>query len=85
MDKDVAAKAGANELLHRMAIEEACAAGHRFFHLGESAPDSSLARNKRAFGAEEWYSTSYNFERLPVTAVDRFLRRQVKRMIGFRD
>jgi hypothetical protein len=53
--------------------------------LGESAPSSTLARNKRGFGANEAYFTNYRFERIPLTAADRFLRRQVKRVIGFRD
>jgi GNAT acetyltransferase-like protein len=85
MDKEAVTGTGANELLHRLAIEEACQSGHRFFHLGESAPSSALARNKRGFGAEEAHYTGYRFERLPLTAADRFLRRQVKRVIGFRD
>ena len=85
MDKHVAAGSGANELLHRLAIEEACESGRRFFHMGESAPSSPLARNKRAFGAEEEHCTGYRFERLPLTAADQFLRRQVKRAIRFRD
>jgi hypothetical protein len=85
MDREAAKGTGANELLHRLAIEEACQSGHRFFHLGESAPSSALARNKRGFGAKEAHYTGYRFERLPLTAADRFLRRQVKRVIGFRD
>jgi hypothetical protein len=85
MDKEVAAGTGANELLHRLAIEEACESDRRFFHMGESAPSSPLARNKRAFGAEEEHCTGYRFERLPLTAADQFLRRQVKRAIRFRD
>jgi CelD/BcsL family acetyltransferase involved in cellulose biosynthesis len=85
MDKEAARGSGASELLHSLAIEEACAAGHRFFHLGESAPSSLLARNKRGFGGEEIHYTGYRFERLPMTAADRFLRRQVKRVLRFRD
>jgi hypothetical protein len=85
MDKRVAARSGANELLHRLAIEEACDAGRRFFHLGESAPGSPLAHHKRGLGAEEEHYTGYRFERLPLTAIDRFVRRQVKRVIGFRE
>jgi hypothetical protein len=85
MDKEAAKGTGANELLHRLAIEEACESGHRFFHLGESAPSSALARHKRGLGATEAYFTGYRFERLPLTAADQFLRRQVKKVIGFRD
>jgi Acetyltransferase (GNAT) domain len=85
MDKTAAKGTGANELLHRLAIEEACEAGHRFFHLGDSAPASGLARNKRGFGAQETDYTAYHFERGPLIAADRFVRREVKRVIGFRD
>jgi hypothetical protein len=85
MDKEAIKGTGASELVHRLAIEEACELGHRFFHLGDSAPSSDLARNKRGFGGQEAYYTGYRFERLPITAADRFLRRQVKKVIRFRD
>jgi hypothetical protein len=85
IDKEAGRGTGATELLHQLAIEEACESGHRAYHLGDSAPSSSLARNKRGFGATEATYFGYRFERLPVTAVDRFVRRQAKRVIGFRD
>jgi hypothetical protein len=85
MDKEVAARTGANELLHRLAIEDACRSGRRFYHMGESAPNSSLARFKRGFGAEEAHYAGYRFERLPLTAADNFVRRQLKRALRFRD
>jgi hypothetical protein len=75
MDKDVEAGTRANDLLHRLVIEDACRAGRRLYHMGESAPGSSLARFKRGFGAEEHHYTGYRFERLPLTATERFLRR----------
>lgn len=85
IDKEAARGTGAQELLHQLAIEEACAAGHRMFHLGDSGPSSPLAHNKRKFGARESYYEAYRFERLPLTAADTFVRRRVKRAIGFRD
>ena len=85
IDKEAGRGTGATELLHQLAIEEACEKGHRFYHLGDSAPSSQLARNKRGFGATDATYYGYRFERLPVTAVDRFVRRQAKRVIGFRD
>ncbi len=85
IDKTAARGTGASELLHKMAFEEACRRGVRFFHLGDSAPGSPLARNKRGFGATELSYVGYRFERLPVTAADQFLRRQAKRAIRFRD
>ncbi len=85
IDKPAARGTGASELLHQMAFEDACAHGARFFHLGDSAPGSPLARNKRGFGAEETQYEGYRLERIPITAVDRRLRRGVKRVIRFRD
>lgn len=85
MDKDLAAGTGANELLHRLAVEHACEAGRRYYNMGDSAPGSSLARFKRTFGAEDWLYSSYRFERLPISTAEAVLRRQVKRVVGFRD
>jgi hypothetical protein len=85
MDKDLVAGTGANELLHQLAIEDACAAGRRRYHMGEAAPESSLARFKRGFGAVEAEGSGYRFERLPLTQTDRLLRRAVKRALRFRD
>lgn len=85
MDKDVATGTGANELLHRLAIEDACVSGARFYHMGEAAPSSSLAHFKLGFGAIEQQHTGYRFERVPLTAGDAFVRHQVKRVLRFRD
>lgn len=85
MNKELAAGTGANELLHRMAIEHACLTGRRFYDMGETRPGSSLARFKRGFGAEDVESGGYYFERLPLSRADDLLRRQVKRIVGFRD
>jgi Acetyltransferase (GNAT) domain len=85
MDKEVIARTGANERLHQLAIEDACRSGRRFYHMGESAPGSSLARFKREFGAEESHYAGYRYERVPLSATDEFVRRQVKRALRFRD
>jgi lipid II:glycine glycyltransferase (peptidoglycan interpeptide bridge formation enzyme) len=85
MDSERARGSGVNELLHRLAIEHACAEGGRWYHMGDTAPGSSLARFKRGFGAVEQQHAGYRFERLPLTAADALARRQVKRVIGFRD
>lgn len=85
MNRELAAGTGANELLHRLAIEDACAAGRRWYHLGETAAGSSLARFKRGLGAVEVQHGGYHFERLPLTAADAFARRQVKRALRFQD
>ena len=85
MDKEAARGTGATELLHRSAIAEACDRGQRFYHLGDSAPSSELARNKHGYGAASMHYSGYRFERIPVTAADHFLRTQVKRLVGFRE
>jgi hypothetical protein len=85
MDKEAARGTGATELLHRSVIADACDHGHRFYHLGDSAPSSELARHKRGFGAADLHYAGYRFERVPLTAADRFVRGHAKRVIGFRD
>lgn len=85
MDQAVVGGSGANELLHSMAIEEACRAGRRWYHMGDSAPASSLADFKRRFGAEDKHYTGYRFERPALTATEDMMRRAVKRALRFRD
>lgn len=85
MDKDAARGTGATELLHQLALEEACASGHRFYHMGDSAPGSGLAHYKSRFGATDLHYTGYRFERLPLSATDRVLRARVKKLLKFRD
>ena len=85
MDKALVGKTGANQLLHRLAIEDACATGAREYHLGDSSPGSGLAEFKRGFGAVERHYGAYRFERLPLTAVEHGARTAVKRVLRFRD
>jgi hypothetical protein len=85
MDIDVAGPTRANYLLHMLAIEDACAAGCRHYHMGESGFSSSLAQFKTRFGARPRLYAEYHLERLPITALDRRARSAVKRLIGFRD
>jgi hypothetical protein len=85
MDRELIGKTGANQLLHRLAIEDACRTGALSYHLGDSAPGSSLAEFKSGFGAAERHYRSYRFERLPLTAVERGVQGAVKRVLRFRD
>jgi hypothetical protein len=85
MDKDLAGPTRANYLLHRLAIEEACEAGCRYYDMGETGFSHSLAQFKTRFGARACPYAEYHIERLPITALDRCARRLVKRVIGFRD
>jgi lipid II:glycine glycyltransferase (peptidoglycan interpeptide bridge formation enzyme) len=85
MDRELAAPTRANQLLHRLAIEDACRAGCRAYHMGESGTSSGLARFKEGFGARPYPYAEYHLERLPITATDRYVRSAVKRAIGFRE
>ena len=85
MDKEVAGPSRANDLLQHLAIEEACEAGCRYYHMGESGSSTALARFKTKFGARPHPYGEYHIERLPITALDRHARGAVKRVIGFRD
>ena len=85
MDRELAAPTRANQLLHRLAIEDACTAGCQAYHMGESGTSSGLARFKEGFGARPYRYAEYHLERLPFTATDRYVRSAVKRAIGFRE
>jgi hypothetical protein len=85
MRRELADRTGANELLHQQAIEEACEAGRRWYHMGDSAPSSSLAEFKRRLGAHEEPYTGYRIERWPLTAAENAVRGAVKRALRFRD
>ena len=85
MDKELAAPRRANELLHRLAIEEACRDGYRFYDMGFARPGSQLAEFKKKLGADLHTSHTLRAERLPLHALDRRSRDMVKRVIGFHD
>jgi hypothetical protein len=85
MDIDLAGPTRANYLLQKLAIEAACAAGCRYYHMGESGASDSLAHFKERFGAVPVSYAEYVIERLPITAMGASTRRLVKNMIGFKD
>jgi hypothetical protein len=85
MDKELAAPVCANDLLLKLAIEEACRAGCRYYHLGESGTSAGLHHYKSRFGAIPYTYAEYHIERWPITRLDQQLRGLVKRVIGFRD
>ncbi len=85
MDKVAAGPLRANELLHWCAIQDACAAGCRHYHLGETGGSAQLARFKEKFGAEPVPYAEYRFERLPIAQPATLARTAVKRAIRFRD
>jgi len=85
MNKELAGPTRANDLLQRLAIEDACLAGCRSYHMGETGTDPSLAHFKSRFGAQPYRYAEYRLERLPITAIDHRLRGLAKRLIGFKD
>jgi hypothetical protein len=85
MNKELAAPTNANDLLQWRAIEDACEAGCRHYHLGESGASRSLAHFKEKFTARPVSYTEYVIERLPVTRADAAARGVVKRTLRFRD
>jgi hypothetical protein len=69
-DKDLAGPSAANNLLHRLAIEDACDAGCRWYSMGESGGVASLVRFKRTLGATPRAGVDVRIERLPLSAVE---------------
>lgn len=80
MDIERAAGTGANELLHRVAIEAACRRGCLQYDMQRSA-SQSLGRFKSKFGAQPTTFLEYRFENIPVTVLDRRARGLAKRML----
>jgi hypothetical protein len=85
MDQELATPVRANDLLHSLAIEQACRDGCRYYDMGHSRPGSPLAAFKEKLGATWQPSYRLRAERIPLQAVDRVSRNVTKRMIGFRD
>jgi hypothetical protein len=85
MDEELAGRTQANRLLHKVAIEEACAAGCSAYHMGETGGSEGLAQFKSRFGAVAHPYPELWLERLPLHGADQGLRGAVKRVIGFRD
>ncbi len=85
MDEELAGRLSANVLLHYRAIEEACVAGCRFYHMGETGRSEALAQFKSRFGAIAVPYAEYFREEVPVSALTTGVKTLVKRVIGFRD
>jgi hypothetical protein len=69
MNKELARGTGANELLHRYAIEAACADERQSYDFGLYQTEE-LKKFKSTFGAREVPVRSYYFERLPTAAAE---------------
>jgi hypothetical protein len=85
MDKELASPLRANELLHRLAIEEACRDGYRCYDMGFARPGSHLAEFKKKLGATLHTAHTLRAERLPLHTLDQRSRGMVKKVLGFRD
>lgn len=81
MREELAGPTYANYLLHRTAIEDAASAGCARYHMGESAPGSSLALFKSRFGAVEQHYASYRIELVPLSPLTAWARGGVHRLL----
>jgi GNAT acetyltransferase-like protein len=81
MDKQLIAGTGANELLHRVAVEKACDRGCLEYDMQRS-PSAGVARFKSKFGAQPRGFLEYRFEKGPVTAIERRARGFARRVLG---
>jgi CelD/BcsL family acetyltransferase involved in cellulose biosynthesis len=75
----------AQDLIERLAVEEACQAGCRYYYMGDSGSSRSLGRYKEQFGALPYRYAEYRLERLPILAGENVLKSVIKRAIRFRD
>jgi lipid II:glycine glycyltransferase (peptidoglycan interpeptide bridge formation enzyme) len=85
IDREALGTSGANDLLQTQSIKDACEKGCRYYHLGETGANESLARYKERFGARPTPYAEYTLERLPLMRMDSALRTMVKKAIGFKD
>ena len=85
MDRDPATRSRANDLLHKLAIEDACADGRSSYDMGGSRPGSPLARFKEKLGAEPFAAFTLRAEKIPVRSAAETSRKWAKKAIGFRD
>ena len=84
MDKDLAGPTRASFLLQRLAIEDTCKAGCRYYNMGATGTSDTLVRFKSHFGALPYNFSEYRFERLPFTRIETRLRDIVTRKIKAR-
>jgi hypothetical protein len=85
LDADRVGRSGAGYLIQVRAIEEACRAGCRSFHLGESGAGGGLSDHKERMGGTAFPYQELVLERLPIARLDSLARTAAKRLIGFRD
>lgn len=69
LDRTLAGSENASKLLHRLAMEEACQQGCRFYDLTGAEPGSPLAAFKERLGATMYFTYELSTERLPLRSV----------------
>lgn len=82
MNKSLAAPLFANDLLYKLAIEQACRDGCLFCDMGRA--EGSLADFKERRGATLHYTTFVQAERLPVQKTMDFSKNSARKAIAFR-
>ena len=75
---------GAPHLLNWAVLQNACVGGARWFFMGESAT-LGAARFKEFLGARCYEYDEIDFERVPISRLNRVLRAAVKRAVGFKE
>jgi hypothetical protein len=80
----LAQETSATYLVSSLAVEAACAAGARYFHMGESDPGSGVERHKAQFGATAVRYHALRLERLPMTEGQRRLRAVAEKASAYR-
>ena len=82
MDRERLGSLGVMPYLDWLAIQEACATGCEWFHLGETGGSTALAAYKEALGAVAYDYPELRFETVPLTPADKAARRLVRRTLG---
>ena len=82
MDRERLGSLGVMPYLDWLAIQEACATGCEWFHLGETGGSTALAAYKEALGAVAYDYPEVRFETVPLTPADKAARRLVRRTLG---
>lgn len=85
MDKSLAGPLRANQLLHRLAIEEACRDGCRSYDMGIAEPGSSLATFKEKLGATLYFSHYAQAQRLPIQGTIDLSKKLARKAISLRN
>lgn len=79
MDKEVAGPTCANDLLQKMAIEDACLNDCRYYHMGSSGSSEALVHFKQRFGADEHVYRELQYENSAIDLAQKTIRLLVRR------